>query len=71
MLKISLLAALLSGAALAQNPTASLTVDANANRHAIDPRIYGVAYGTTAQLSDLNVPLNRYGATIAAATTGR
>src|SRR5689334_19261169 len=61
MLKISLLAALLSGAALAQNPTASLTVDANANRHAIDPRIYGVAYGTTAQLSDLNVPLNRYG----------
>ncbi len=48
-------------AALAQNPTASITVDANANRHAIDPRVYGVAYGTTAQLSDLNVTLNRYG----------
>src|SRR6266478_3478145 len=45
----------------AQNPTASITVDAAANRHAIDPRVYGIAYGTTAQLLDLNVPLNRYG----------
>jgi len=45
----------------AQNPTASVTVDVNQNRRAIDPRIYGIAYGTTAQLSDLNVPLNRYG----------
>ena len=48
-------------AALAQNPTANVTVDANANRRAIDPRVYGIAYGTAAQLSDLNVPLNRYG----------
>lgn len=44
-----------------QNPVASVTVDAGANRHAIDPRIYGVAFGTTAQLTDLNVILNRYG----------
>ena len=36
-------------------------MDAAANRHAIDPRVYGIAYGTAAQLSDLNVPLNRYG----------
>jgi PKD repeat protein len=48
-------------AVVAQNPAASITVDVNANRRAIDPRIYGIAYGTTAQLSDLNVPLNRYG----------
>jgi PKD repeat protein len=61
MLKTSLLAILFVCAALAQNPTATVTVDANANRHAIDPRVYGIAYGTTAQLSDLNVPLNRYG----------
>src|SRR5215212_7116751 len=47
--------------AWAQNPTATVTVDVNANRRPIDPRIYGIAYGTTAQLSDLNVPLNRYG----------
>ena len=51
----------LSVAAVAQNPAAHITVDVTANRHAIDPRIYGVAYGTTAQLADLNVPLNRYG----------
>ena len=52
---------LLCAAAWAQNPTASVIVDVNANRHSIDPRIYGIAYGTTTQLSDLNVPLNRYG----------
>ena len=45
----------------AQNPGVTVTVDVNATRHAINPNIYGVAYGTTAQLSDLNVPLNRYG----------
>ncbi len=47
--------------AFAQNPVASVTVDVNLNRKPIDPRIYGIAYGTTTQLSDLNVPLNRYG----------
>ncbi len=39
----------------------TVTVDANANRRAIDPRIYGVAYASTAQLADLNVSLNRSG----------
>ena len=38
-----------------------ITVDAAADRHAIDPRIYGVAFATEAQLSELNVPLNRWG----------
>src|SRR5436309_14272858 len=47
--------------ALAQNPAANVTVDANINRHPIDPGVDGIAYGTTAQLSDLNIPLNRYG----------
>src|SRR6185436_4493816 len=46
---------------LAQNPAATIAVDANASRRAINPNIYGVAHASTAQLSDLNVPLNRYG----------
>ncbi len=51
---------LITPIALAQNPTATVNVDVNANRHAISPFIYGVAYGGSA-LSDLNAPLNRYG----------
>ncbi|HYL36210.1 MAG TPA: glycoside hydrolase family 44 protein [Bryobacteraceae bacterium] len=61
MLRTSILAIALATTVAAQNPAASVTVDAAANRHAIDPRIYGVAFGTTTQLSDLNVALNRYG----------
>jgi PKD repeat protein len=61
MKKTSALSLLISVIAAAQNPTASITVDVNAARHAIDPRVYGLAWATTTQLSDLNVPLNRYG----------
>ena len=43
----------LSVTAAAQNPLATVTVDAAANRRAIDPRIYGIAYGSTAQLTGL------------------
>jgi hypothetical protein len=39
----------------------TIQVDAAANRHPISPLIYGTAYATTAQLLDLNAPLNRYG----------
>jgi hypothetical protein len=53
-----LLSAILANA---QNPAVSVNVDANANRHAIHPNIYGVAHATTAQLNDLNSPLNRNG----------
>jgi hypothetical protein len=45
----------------AQNPGTTVTVDTALNRHSISPNIYGVAYGTTATLADLNSPLNRYG----------
>ena len=45
----------------AQNAAVTVTVDAGANRRAINPAIYGVAYATTAQLQDLNAPLHRYG----------
>ena len=45
----------------AQNAAVTITVDAAANRRAINPAIYGVAYATTTQLQDLNAPLHRYG----------
>jgi PKD repeat protein len=45
----------------AQNAAVTVSVDAAANRRAINPAIYGVAYATTTQLQDLNAPLHRYG----------
>lgn len=39
----------------------TIAVDAAANRRPINPNIYGVAHATTAQLADLNSPLNRNG----------
>src|SRR6266540_2213605 len=55
--RLSLAALALASSAFAQ----TVTVDAAADRHRIDPRIYGVAFATAAQLSDLNVPTNRWG----------
>ncbi len=46
---------------LAQNPSATITVDANANRRSINPQVYGVAHASGAALADLNVPVNRWG----------
>src|SRR5438132_2627631 len=45
----------------AQNPAVTVSIDANLNRRAINPLIYGVAHAGAAALSDLNVPLNRNG----------
>ena len=45
----------------AQGPSVTINIDAAANRHPINPNIYGVAFATTAQLADLNSPLNRSG----------
>src|SRR6476659_3132332 len=45
---------------LAQS-TATITVDAAADRKPINPLIYGVAYASSSQLSDLNCPLHRSG----------
>jgi hypothetical protein len=45
----------------AQNPLTTVSVDANANRRAINPNIYGVAYGDAHDMATLNVPLNRWG----------
>src|SRR5882724_8768417 len=60
-IRASFICCLLIPVAFAQNPTATINVDVNLNRRAINPNVYGIAYGTTAQLSDLNVPANRYG----------
>ena len=39
----------------------TVSVDASADRHAINPWIYGVAYASSAELTELNAPLNRLG----------
>ena len=45
----------------AQNQSVTVTIDASANRHGINPNVYGVAYGDATTLPDLNCPINRYG----------
>ena len=47
--------------ALAQNPAATVNVNANGNRHAINPLIYGANWADQAKLSDLNLTVNRRG----------
>jgi hypothetical protein len=63
LLSLLALAALLAApaAAHAQNAPVTVSVDAAANRHAIDPRVYGVHFASTAALLDLNATINRYG----------
>ena len=58
---IALSFALLSSSALAQNPAVTVTIDATANRHPINPNIYGVAFASKSDLAALNAPLNRMG----------
>lgn len=48
-------------AVMAQNPAVTVQVNVTANRHPINPMIYGVAYGDATTLRDLNAPLNRLG----------
>ena len=48
-----------ASAASAQNPAVTISVDANANRRPIDPRIYGIAHPPRAvgcPLADLSLP---------------
>lgn len=47
--------------ARAQETTVAVTIDAKADRHAISPLIYGVAYADDTALKELNIPLHRYG----------
>ena len=43
------------------NTAAVLSIDAAADRQAIHPEIYGVAFATADELRALNAPLNRHG----------
>jgi len=64
MKRFPILSALFLSAAVtlsAQNPAATINVDAAASRHAISPYVYGVADGDASTLPDLNCPINRYG----------
>ena len=44
-----------------QNPSTVVSIDANANRHPIDPHIYGLSFATTNDLATTNFTLNRNG----------
>ena len=41
-----------------------IAIDIAANRHSIDPRIYGVAHADVATLSDLRMPFHRWGGNV-------
>jgi hypothetical protein len=58
-----ILATALAGLACASLAEAQVTisVDAASNQRPIDPRIYGIHFGSAGQLSDLNATMNRYG----------
>ena len=58
---VSALGVLLSAGLLQSQGGITVRIDVAANRHAIDPRIYGVAYPDANALSDLRVPVNRWG----------
>lgn len=47
--------------ARAQTPGPALTVDASADRHAISPYIYGMAYPDAALAKEIRLPLKRWG----------
>ena len=50
-----------TSSAFAQNPAATVQVDANANRRAISPLIYGANWADQSALDELNLTLNRRG----------
>ena len=43
------------------NAPVTITVDAQINRHPINPLIYGTCFASASQVADLNTPLNRSG----------
>src|SRR5579859_4512692 len=59
--RLAAIVLLSAGAGFAQNASTTVSVDVNANRHAINPNIYGIAYGDAHDMTTLNAPLNRWG----------
>ena len=43
------------------NPPVTINIDAAVNRHAIDPRIYGVAFADPNKFADIGITINRWG----------
>jgi Glycoside hydrolase family 44 len=60
-LRSTILGCIMAGLALGQNPAITIAVDAGANRRAISPNIYGMAWADPTALADLNCPVNRMG----------
>lgn len=58
---ISLVPATNSSGSLGTNGTVTVQINAAANRQAISPQIYGVAFATSNELADLNFTMNRMG----------
>ncbi|MBV9266963.1 MAG: hypothetical protein JO061_12410 [Acidobacteriaceae bacterium] len=61
LLRFTFLLPLVAAELFSQNPATTVSVDANANRHSINPNIYGIAYGDAHDMTTLNAPLNRWG----------
>jgi hypothetical protein len=61
MLRYAFTLMVFAGAAHAQNAPVTVAIDAAAGQHTISPNIYGVAFGSMADLQALNAPLNRWG----------
>jgi hypothetical protein len=60
-LGIGILLSLCMAPVFAQNAPATVNVDANANRHPINPNIYGFGFATQSDLAATNYTLNRSG----------
>src|SRR5580693_2744093 len=60
-IRLSVIIAFAALQCFGQNPPTTVSVDANANRHAINHNIYGIAYGDAHDVTTLNAPLNRWG----------
>lgn len=60
-LRAVFLCALFAAAVCGQNTATTVSVDAKANEHPINPNIYGVSYGSAHDMTTLNAPLNRWG----------
>ncbi len=59
----ALLAVLVTGLAAGPGGAApiAVSIDPNADRHAVSPQIFGMNFGTAAQMSRLKVPVRRWG----------
>ncbi len=58
---VAAVTAITSGTSAAVTPTVAVAVDPSADRHPVSPLIYGMNYGSAAQMSRLKVPVRRWG----------